>query len=154
MSFFYPDRKFERFEDVTPDILKADNIQLLLTDLDNTLTSRMSKKPAAELSKWLQDCKSAGTRVVIISNNLSKKRVQEFCTPFGLECVWWAKKPLSTKLTQVREKYHIAPENTAMLGDKWSTDVLAARFAGIKAWKVEHRKGMLSSQAKEQNAKN
>lgn len=154
MKLFHPDRKFERFEDVTPEILKKDRIKLLLTDLDNTLTARLSKEPAAKLGEWLKDCKSAGTKVVIISNNMSKKRVQRLCKPFNLECIWWAKKPLSTKLTAVREKHHIAPENTAMLGDKWSTDVLAARFAGIKAWKVEHRKGVLSSDERSKNAKN
>ena len=75
----------------------------------------------------------------MISNNVFKKRVQGFCEPYGIRCVWGAKKPLSVYLTQVREEAGVAPENTAMLGNKWSTDMLAAKFAGIKAWKVEAR---------------
>ena len=38
------------------------------------------------------------------------------------------------------KEYKIKPEETVMLGDKWATDVLAAHFAGIRAWKVAHRK--------------
>ena len=37
MNIFRADRKFERFEDVTPAILKKEKVKLLLCDLDNTL---------------------------------------------------------------------------------------------------------------------
>lgn len=152
MSIFRADRKFDRFEEVTPEILKAEGIKLLLCDLDNTLTSRLSKSPAEELGQWIRACQKAGTEIVVVSNNVSKKRVQSFCRPFKIQCVWWAKKPISVHLTQTRERLGIAPKNTAMLGDKWSTDVLAAKFAGIRSWKVEHRKGFLKDeQKKEEN---
>lgn len=142
MSIFCADRKFERFEDVSPEILQREKIKLLLCDLDNTLTARLSKKPARKLGEWILDCQKAGTEIVVISNNVSKKRVRNFCQPFKLHCVWWAKKPLSVHLTKARERMGVEAKNTAMLGDKWSTDILAAKFAGIKAWKVEHRKGL------------
>ena len=66
--------------------------------------------------------------------------MQKFCEPIDVPCVWWAKKPLSTKLTEAMEEYHFKQKETAMLGDKWSTDVLAAKFAKIRSYKVEHRK--------------
>lgn len=133
------DRKFTRFEEVTPEILKKDKIKLLLCDLDNTLTERLSKIPADTLAGWIKACQDAGVEIVVISNNVFKKRVQGFCEPYKIRCVWRAKKPLSVDLTKVREEAGVAPENTAMLGNKWSTDMLAAKFAGIKAWKVESR---------------
>lgn len=140
MSVFRADRKFERFEDVSPEILKKEGVKLLLCDLDNTLTRRLSKKPARRLGEWILECQKAGTEIVVISNNVSKKRVQNFCQPFNLECVWWAKKPLSIHLTRTMERKGALASQVAMLGDKWSTDVLAAKFAGVKAWKVERRK--------------
>lgn len=148
MTILKADRKFDRFEDVTPEILRSENVKLLLCDLDNTLTSRLSKVPAESLGAWIKECQAAGTEIVVISNNVSKKRVQGFCRPFKIHCVWWAKKPLSIKLTKTREKLKVAPQNTVMLGDKWSTDILAAKFAGIRAWKVEHRKGFLKDEEK------
>lgn len=149
MSIFHADKKFDRFEDVTPEFLKKEGVKLLLCDLDNTLTSRLSKAPAKELGEWIRACQAAGTEIVVISNNVSKKRVQSFCRPYKIHCVWWAKKPLSVHLTKVREGLGISQKETAMLGDKWSTDVLAAKFAGIRSWKVEHRKGFLKDEQKE-----
>lgn len=146
MSFFAADEEFRRFEDITPEKLKKSGVELLLCDLDNTLTERLSKFPAENLRHWLKDLNEAGVEVVVISNNVSKKRVQKFCEPFGIECVWGAKKPLSIKLTKVRVKKGVPPAKTVMLGDKISTDVLAAHFAGIRAWKVEHRKKVMKNE--------
>lgn len=143
MSIFCADKKFERFEDVTPNLLKREDVKLLLCDLDNTLRLHSEKEPADELQDWVKDCKKASVKIVIISNNGRKKMIRKFCKPIGVDCVWWAKKPLSKKLTEAMSNYKISPTNTVMLGDKWSTDVLAAKAAGIRAWKVEHRKKVI-----------
>ena len=140
MSIFHADKKFERFEDVTPEILKQEKVKLLLCDLDNTLRLHSEKEPADELYDWIEDCRKAGVKIIVISNNGRKKMMQKFCKPIDVPCVWWAKKPMSTKLTEAMREYDFSPSETVMLGDKWSTDVLAARFAKIRAWQVEHRK--------------
>ena len=143
MSVFYADKKFERFEDVTPDLLTKEDVKLLLCDLDNTLRLHSEKEPADTLAHWIEACKKAKVQVVVVSNNGRKKMMQKFCEPLKVPCVWWAKKPMSTKLTETMAKYNIKPENTVMLGDKWSTDVLAAKFAKVRAWKVEHRRNIV-----------
>ena len=143
MSIFRADKKFERFEDVTPDLLKKQGVKLLLCDLDNTLRLHSEKEPADELQDWVEECRKAGVKIIIISNNGRKKMMQKFCEPIKVDCVWWAKKPMSTKLTEAMKDYGFKPAETVMLGDKWSTDVLAARFAGIRAWKVDHRRDIV-----------
>ena len=143
MTVFHADKKFERFEDVTPELLKEAGVKLILCDLDNTLRLHSEKEPADELADWVEDLKNAGIKIVIISNNGRKKMMQKFCEPLGIDCVWWAKKPISTKLTAKMEELNIKPEETVMLGDKWSTDVLAAKFAKVRAWKVEHRRDIV-----------
>lgn len=143
MTVFHADKKFERFEDVTPEILKEAKIKLLLCDLDNTLRLHSEKEPADELADWVEEIKNAGIKIVVISNNGRKKMMQKFCEPLGIDCVWWAKKPVSTKLTAKMEELNIKPDETVMLGDKWSTDVLAAKFAKVRAWKVEHRRDIV-----------
>ncbi len=140
MNFFRADHKFERFEDVKPDFLQQHHVKLLLCDLDNTLRLHSEKEPTDELIEWIKACKQAGVKIVIISNNGRKKMMQKFCEPIEIDCVWWAKKPLSTKLTEAMQNYNVAPKYTVMLGDRWSTDVLAARFAGVRAWQVQPRK--------------
>lgn len=140
MTILKADKKFERFEDVTPEILKKEKVKLLLCDLDNTLRLHSEKEPADELADWIEDCKKVGVKIVVISNNGRKKMIQKFCEPIDVPCFWWANKPLSTKLTKAMKEHGFKPEETVMLGDKWGTDVLAANFAGVRAWKVEHRK--------------
>lgn len=143
MRIFHADKRFERFEDVAPSLLKKEGVKLLLCDLDNTLRLHSEKEPADELQEWVKDCKDAGVKIVIISNNGRKKMMQKFCKPISVDCVWWAKKPMSTKLTEAMQEYNFKPKDTVMLGDKWSTDVLAARFAKIRAWKVDHRRDIV-----------
>ena len=143
MVILHADKKFERFEDVTPDLLKTEGVKLLLCDLDNTLRLHSEKEPADELQDWVAECKKAGVKIVIISNNGRKKMMQKFCKPIGVDCVWWAKKPMSKKLTEAMIKYNFSPKETVMLGDKWSTDVLAAKFAKVRAWKVDHRRNIV-----------
>ena len=143
MKRYKADRKFRSFEDVTPKILKDEGVKLLLCDLDNTLRLHSEKEPADELADWIEDCRKAGVMIVIISNNGRKKMMQKFCEPINVPCVWWARKPMSTKLTEAMDEYHFTPEETVMLGDKWSTDVLAAKFAGVRAWQVEHRRDIV-----------
>lgn len=140
MSIFCADKKFERFEDVTPELLKKEGVKLLLCDLDNTLRLHSEKEPAEELAKWIKDCKKAQVEIIVISNNGRKKMMKKFCEPIDVPCVWWAKKPLSIKLTAAMAEHGFKPSETVMLGDKWSTDVLAAKFAKIRAYQVEHRK--------------
>ena len=143
MSIFCADKNFERFEDVTPKLLKQEGVKLLLCDLDNTLRLHSEKEPAEELQKWVKKCKKAGIKIVIISNNGRKKMIQKFCEPIGVDCAWWAKKPMSNKLTDAMQEHNCKPSETVMLGDKRTTDVLAARFAKVRAWKVNHRKNIV-----------
>lgn len=143
MSIFRADRKFERFEDVTPGFLRGEGIKLLLCDLDNTLRLHSEKEPTEELVKWINELRAADIEVVIISNNGRKKMMQKFCKPIKVECVWWARKPVSTKLTEARLAHGHTCDETAMLGDKWSTDVLAAKNAGVRSYQVRHRKKVL-----------
>jgi len=148
MNIFFAEKEFERFEDVTVEILKKAKVGLLLCDLDNTLKVRQDFEPEEGLKKWVNECKRAGIKLVVISNNGKKKKIQAFCRPLGVDCVWWAKKPLSTKLTEAMNRYGYDKKDTVMLGDKWSTDVLAAYFAGIRAWKVQPRRSILSKNEK------
>ena len=143
MNIFRADKNFERFEDVTPELLKKEGVKLLLCDLDNTLRLHSEKEPADELADWVEDCRNAGVKIIIISNNGRKKMMQKFCEPINVDCVWWAKKPMSTKLTEAMAEYGFKPKETVMLGDKWSTDVLAAKFAKVRAWKVDHRRDIV-----------
>lgn len=143
MKFFHAEKKFEKFEDVTPKILKKAGVKFLMCDLDNTLRLHSEKEPAEELAEWIKTLHKSKIKVIVISNNGRKKMIQKFCGPLKIPCKWWAMKPMSRKLTEAMTEYGFKPSETVMLGDKYTTDVLAAHFAGIRAWKVEHRKDIV-----------
>lgn len=143
MGILCADKKFEKFEDVKPKLLREEGVKLLLCDLDNTLRLHSEKEPAKELQDWIKKLHRAGIKVVVVSNNGRKKMMQKFCEPIDVPCVWWAMKPLSRKLVAAMKEHGFKPSETVMLGDKWSTDVLAAHFADVRAWKVEHRRNIV-----------
>ena len=136
------DRFFRRFEDVTPEILKAEKVSLLLCDLDNTLRVRGEKEPSEELKAWALQCSEAGVKIVVVSNNIHKNKLKHFCKILGVPCVGFARKPFGSGLIKSIKKYG-RPEESAMLGDKRSTDILAAKIAGIRAWQVKARRKIL-----------
>lgn len=136
------DRYFRRYEDVTPTLLKKENVKLLICDLDNTLRVRREKEPSEELKTWVKNILENGVRIVVVSNNIYKKKTKHFCKILGVPCLAFAKKPYHMGLIKNIEKYG-EKSTTVMLGDKITTDVLAARFAGVRAWRVQVRKKIL-----------
>lgn len=132
-----PDRLYDRFTDVTPQLLEEHQIQLLLCDLDYTLAPRSVARPGEELHRWLDACRAAGVTVMILSNNRSSRRVETFCKDLGISYVGHAGKPSPRGYREAMAKAGVGEAHTAMLGDKLLTDVLGAKRSGVLALMVE-----------------
>ena len=74
---------------------------------------------------------------MILSNNRSGKRVNDFCRALGIDYEGHAQKPLPRGLRRAMSRAGVTPAETAMLGDKLLTDVLAANLSGVTALMVE-----------------
>lgn len=132
-----PDRLFQRYGEITPEYLRAQGITLLLSDLDFTLAPKSVRRPDQPLRDWIAALKANGIQFMIVSNNRSGARVTEFCADLGVEYQGHAGKPSPRGLTAAMERAGAAREETAMLGDKLLTDMLAANRAGVLALMVE-----------------
>lgn len=132
-----PDRVFDRYTDITADMLNQWGVKLLLCDLDYTLAPRSVATPDHTLKTWLDGCKKAGVSVMILSNNRSGKRVDTFCAGLGIPYVGHAGKPRRRGYREAMALTKVAENETAMLGDKLLTDVLGAKRSGILALMVE-----------------
>ena len=132
-----PDRLFQRYTDLTPQLLRQMEIRLLLCDLDYTLAPRSVAEPDGELRAWLDGCKKAGVTVMILSNNRSSRRVETFCRELGIRYVGHAGKPSTRGYREAMEQAGVDAAHTAMLGDKLLTDVLGAKRSGVLALMVE-----------------
>ena len=132
-----PNRLYDRYTDLTPQLLQELRVRLLLCDLDYTLAPRSTPRPDETLRDWIRSCRENGITVMILSNNRSKERVETFCGELGIRYVGHAGKPAVRGYREAMSLAGEAPEHTAMLGDKLLTDVLGARRSGITALMVE-----------------
>ena len=138
MSFsLVPDRLFDRYGEITPAYLQAKGIRLLLSDLDFTLATKSTRRPDQALRDWIGALERAGISFMIVSNNRSGIRVKEFCADLGVPCQGHAGKPSTRGLTAAMERAGASRAETAMLGDKLLTDMLAANRSGVLALMVE-----------------
>ncbi len=132
-----PDRLFDAYDQITPELLRAQGITLLLSDLDFTLAEKKTRRPPQALRDWLERMESGGIEVMIVSNNRSGRRVDEFCAELGIAYQGHAGKPSTRGLEAAMARAGADRAHTAMLGDKLLTDVLAARRAGVLSLMVE-----------------
>lgn len=132
-----PDRLLRDYRGVTAELLRQKGIRLLLCDLDYTLAPKSVRIPPEDVKTWIDGLKAAGITVMILSNNRSGKRVNDFCRVLGIDYVGHARKPSPTGLQRAMRKAGAAEAETAMLGDKLLTDVLAANLSGVTALMVE-----------------
>lgn len=133
----FPARLFSSYAEITPEVLRASGITLLLSDLDFTLAPKSCRRPSQELRDWIASLKEAGIQVMIVSNNRSGRRVTEFCSDLGIPYQGHAGKPSAKGLEAAMARAKTSRTHTAMLGDKLLTDMLAANRAGVLALMVE-----------------
>ena len=70
--------------EITPELLQSKGICLLLSDLDFTLAPKSTPRPDAAVRQWIDGLRSAGIRVMILSNNRRPQRVETFCRDLGI----------------------------------------------------------------------
>ncbi|MBQ8434465.1 MAG: YqeG family HAD IIIA-type phosphatase [Oscillospiraceae bacterium] len=128
---FKADFAFRRVVEITPSFLKKHDIRGLLMDLDNTLTTHDNPRPADGVLNWIENIRSSGIKMVIVSNN-HPPRVKPFADMLGLEFISEGKKPLSCGFNRAQKLMDIPFKNLAVVGDQIFTDMLGANLKRIK----------------------
>lgn len=116
--------------EITPEFLRSQGIELLLMDLDNTLSPYIVDDATDELKAWIENLKQGGIKPFIFSNNKGD-RPMLFAQQLDLEYVKLAKKPRQNVLHRVLEEQGYTPEHTAIIGDQIYTDVLCGAIGGL-----------------------
>ena len=132
-----PDRVFDCYGQITPAYLKSRGVKLLLSDLDFTLAPKSVRRPDQPLRDWIAALQAQDIQFMIVSNNRSGERVTEFCADLGVSYEGHAGKPSTRGLENGMKRAGVTRTETAMLGDKLLTDVLAANRSGVLALMVE-----------------
>jgi uncharacterized protein len=126
-----PDLYLSNVRDIDLDALKAQGINTLLMDLDNTLLPRDSSIIPDDLGAWAASLPEHGLRVCLVSNNWHG-RVHEVAEELGFELVAKAVKPLPFAFWRAMRLMGTTRKRSAIVGDQMFTDVLGGKLLGIK----------------------
>ena len=127
---FLPKIITESLTDITPELLKAHGIRLLMLDFDNTIVPYTTNTPTEKMENWLQTMNESEIQLCIVSNS-HNDRVPKFCRERNLACITHAKKPFSKGINECLAKYAIPACQAALVGDQIFTDTLGANGAGV-----------------------
>lgn len=129
---FMPDFMFGKFDDITPEFLKEQNIEFLLIDIDNTLAPYEEPTPNERVAAWFEAMRANGIKSVLVSNNHAD-RVKLFNKELGLPAFADCHKPSPRRLRKYADTIGAVNERTAALGDQIFTDVWGTKKMGARA---------------------
>ena len=129
MQNFYPNRYFDKKEDIPFDIYYKAGYRGIIFDIDNTLVPHDAPADHAVID-FIKQLKDMGFRICLLSNN-GKERVASFNRPLQVQYIYKANKPFRTGYEQAMKLLKTDKGNTLFIGDQIFTDVWGARRAGI-----------------------
>lgn len=123
---------FKRITDIDTAFLQKENIDTLLLDVDNTLSTHHGTVLVDGLTEWLETVGNSGIKLIIVSNS-KRWRIEPFAAKIGLPFVSLAAKPLPFGYRKAVKALKADKRRTAIIGDQLFTDVLGAGLYGIKS---------------------
>ena len=132
MALFKSTAVFRRITDIDYKYLKENNIDTLLLDVDNTLSTHHGTVLVDGLVEWLKIMNDNGVKLIVVSNS-KKWRIEPFAAKINLPFVSLALKPLPFGYAKGVKMAKSPKRNVAIIGDQIFTDVLGANLYGIKS---------------------
>ena len=81
---FKPDFAFFRITDIEISFLRNNELNGLILDVDNTLTTHDNPVPAEGVTEWIENMKQNDIKLIIVSNN-HPPRVKPFADLLGID---------------------------------------------------------------------
>ena len=136
MSLFQPDRYFSRISaiDIKADIVNC-GFKAVLLDIDNTILSRADHLVPQDVLQWLAKLHASGVQACLLSNNFHD-HVFDLAEQLGLPIIAKALKPLPQGFIRASRTLGVKRQETLMIGDQISTDIVGAHVVGMKAYLV------------------
>ena len=129
---FLPTYRIKAITELTPEMLQAVGIQLLMLDFDNTIVPYTTNIPTEEMEAWLKAMLASDVKICVVSNSRNN-RVKIFCEKYGIDCITHAKKPFPKGIKECLARYGLPKSACALAGDQIYTDTLGANCAGIRS---------------------
>lgn len=121
---YFPTKYFDNISEITPEQLIGNGIEGIILDLDNTIIDKKGIE-VPNFDIWKDKILESGIKIVVVTNNFLKKRIEKITNKYNLEYLLFARKPNIKALVKAKEIMGIEKnENVAVIGDQVFTDVL------------------------------
>ncbi len=128
---FKPNVKLDKVTDISLSVLQKYNINALILDVDNTLSTHHGQVLTEGLEDWLDLMRENGIKMTVLSNSKSK-RLEPFAKKINLDYISLGMKPLPFGYWRAIKRLGSKRRNTAIVGDQIFTDVVGGNIAGVK----------------------
>jgi HAD superfamily phosphatase (TIGR01668 family) len=122
--------------DLDVGFLRSQGIRGIVLDVDDTLVPAHGQVIPPGVGGWMEQLKTLGP-VWLVSNNLLESRIGDIAQQLHCPYLCGAGKPSRRKLRQALQGMNLPPEQTAMIGDRRLTDILAGNRLGMYTVLVE-----------------
>ena len=122
----YPDLYLDSVKKINATLLKKNNIEGLILDVDNTLID-YDRNLVSGADKWCDELKNEGIKCVILSNSNKRDKVSTVAKSLDIDYIMFAKKPLKSGFKKALNNLNLEPEKVAVVGDQLFTDVWGAK---------------------------
>lgn len=122
----YPDLYLDSVKNISAELLKKNNLNGLILDVDNTLID-YDRNLLNGAEQWCQELKGEGIRCIIVSNSNKKDKIEVVAKKLEIDYIMFAKKPFKSGFKKAAELLELKNEQIAVVGDQLFTDVLGAK---------------------------
>lgn len=129
LEIFIPQMYQKNIFSINYPLLKEKGINILIFDLDNTLSFIDEKTPSNEIRIFINDLSKDFT-IVIASNN-TYNRVKTFCDNLNCDFIASSLKPLKKVAKIIKKRYSCSLDKVAIIGDQLVTDVFLGNRTGM-----------------------
>jgi HAD superfamily phosphatase (TIGR01668 family) len=116
--------------DIDVELIRNKNINNMIIDIDNTLSSWGSISPDPSVCSWINNVKECGFNICILSNS-SNKRIRKYCSGIDVVFVENVHKPLKSSFIKAMKLLGSSKDNTCVIGDQIFTDIIGGNSCGL-----------------------
>lgn len=108
----------------------------IILDLDNTIISEDDRYLSPHVETWINQAKSAGLKMFILSNGKRRHRVIYWANRLNIPALSPARKPFSQAFKHAISVMQMEPRQVVVIGDSFHTDILGAKIMGCASIQV------------------
>ena len=126
-----PTKYYKDIYSINYDLLKSENIKVLLFDLDNTIGDDLTRIPSKQAISLFKKLKN--DFIPIIITNALPFRAKRYAKLLDIDYYYLSNKPHKKNYLKIISKYNLNIKDIAAIGDQIYTDIKGANLLGIKS---------------------